>query len=453
MKKLLSLFVCLMLLYAIVQNAGAEEATPETFTCEDYEYILLEDGTAEITKYTGSTEILTIPETLDDHPVTALGDLAFSGCQALTGVSIPNIVTSAGANPFENCESLKSFYVSPDHPTLAVIDDVLFSKPDKRLVCFPRGKAAYDYDQLLERVDEEQRQLDRWLADSEKSPSVIQKQKDMVEKYQDMLSNASPNFSYAIPQGIRIIGDYAFSSCFGLIGIDIPDSVTTIGNQAFLACSGITEISIPNSVTSIGKKAFGGTLLTSIVIPDSVTVLEEQVFDGCSRLTDVTIPDSVTTIGEGAFIACTRLKTVTIPDSVTSIGFSAFENTGLTDITIPESVTDLGGRAFFNCRKLTSISFPNSVSVIKIWTFCWCESLTEVVLPDGVTSIQRDAFEGCGQLRSITIPESVTSIEKDAFAKCFKLTATVCRGSYAEEYCKENDLQYTYPDALDWLND
>ena len=29
---------------------------------------------------------------------------------------------------------------------------------------------------------------------------------------------------------------------------------------------------------------------------------------------------------------------------------------------------------------------------------------------------------------------------------------TVPRGSYAEQYCKDNDLKYTCPDANDWLN-
>ena len=33
------------------------------------------------------------------------------------------------------------------------------------------------------------------------------------------------------------------------------------------------------------------------------------------------------------------------------------------------------------------------------------------------------------------------------------LTLTVPRNSYAEQYCKDNSLKYTYPDALDWLNE
>ena len=53
---------------------------------------------------------------------------------------------------------------------------------------------------------------------------------------------------------------------------------------------------------------------------------------------------------------------------------------------------------------------------------------------------------------SVTIPASVTSIGEDAFSNCPSLTLTVPRGSYAAQYCKDNNLPYTYPDSLDWLN-
>lgn len=50
----------------------------------DYRYILLEDGTAEITRYNGKTPILVIPSTLDGHSVISIGDEAFLGCPSLT---------------------------------------------------------------------------------------------------------------------------------------------------------------------------------------------------------------------------------------------------------------------------------------------------------------------------------------------------------------------------------
>jgi len=46
----------------------------------------------------------------------------------------------------------------------------------------------------------------------------------------------------------------------------------------------------------------------------------------------------------------------------------------------------------------------------------------------------------------------VTSIGENAFSDCENLTLTVPRDSYAAQYCKDNNLNYTYPDSLDWLN-
>ena len=254
----------------------------------DYEYAVLEDGTAQIIAYRGHAERLTIPETLDGYVVSSIGDAAFSDFYSLMSVSIPDSVTTLGANPFANCEKLEKIIVSPEHPALEVIDGVLFSKADKRLVWYPVTKT---------------------------------------------------DASYEIPNGIRVIGENAFNLCTSLTSVSIPDSVTTIGKWTFALCK---------------------------------------------TLTSVNIPDSVTTIGERAFYACRSLTSVTIPDSVTTIGDYAF---------------------------------------------AYCESLT-----------------------SESIPDSVTAIGEDVFAGCDNLTVTVNRNSYAAQYCKDNNLTYTYPDALDWLN-
>ena len=48
------------------------------------------------------------------------------------------------------------------------------------------------------------------------------------------------------------------------------------------------------------------------------------------------------------------------------------------------------------------------------------------------------------------IPDSVISIGNNAFMAVINMT--VNPGSYAEQYCIENGLLYTYPEGnLDWL--
>jgi hypothetical protein len=53
-------------------------------------------------------------------------------------------------------------------------------------------------------------------------------------------------------------------------------------------------------------------------------------------------------------------------------------------------------------------------------------------------------------LTRVTIPASVTSIGDEAFSFCAKtLTVTVDRGSWAEQYCKDNGLNYSFSDGSD----
>ena len=74
MKKLLSACLCLLLCASFVP-ALAEEA--------NYQYALLDDGTAEIVEYRGNDQTLEIPAVLDGYSVTSIGDSAFYDCYSL----------------------------------------------------------------------------------------------------------------------------------------------------------------------------------------------------------------------------------------------------------------------------------------------------------------------------------------------------------------------------------
>ena len=80
MKKMLACLLCALLLLPPFAQAEA----PEKFVSGDYSCILLEDGTAEITGYSGFAESLTVPAEIDGHSVTDIGTMAFDGCGSLT---------------------------------------------------------------------------------------------------------------------------------------------------------------------------------------------------------------------------------------------------------------------------------------------------------------------------------------------------------------------------------
>ncbi|MBR3929382.1 MAG: leucine-rich repeat domain-containing protein [Clostridia bacterium] len=413
MKKIALLLICFLMTYACIAIAEEE---PVVYTCEDYMYILLEDGTAEITNYLASEEKIDIPKELDGHVVTSIGDnafefcssateiiipdsvtsignYAFNECESLTEITIPDSVTFIGVNPFTYCLEPINIKVSPEHPTLATIDGVLFDKTEKKLICYP-------------------------CAFTEET--------------------------YEIPQGISSIGDEAFHNCIALTKIIVPESVSSFGKCSFLRCDNLEKIQVsPEHPTfaTIDGVLFDKTEKKLIYYPCALAA------------ESYSIPQGISAIGDHAFFSCKSLTKIAIPDSVSFIGDYAFAScSSLTEITIPDSVTSIGEAAFYICSSLAEITIPDSVTTIGDYAFMLCASLTEVTLPDSVTSVGNSAFFFCSALTEITIPNSVTFIGEEAFEFCDSLTLTVHQNSYAAQYAKENNLDYAYPDSLDWLN-
>ena len=196
-----------------------------------------------------------------DGELTTIGANAFSWCDSLTSVTIPDSVTTIGDYAFSDCYSLTSVTIPDSVKTI--------------------GNGAFAVCESLTGV--------------------------------------------TIGDSVTTIGEYAFVYCDNLTSVTIPDSVKTIGINAFESCTSLTSVTIGNSVTTIGGRAFLDChSLTSVTIPDSVTTIGDYAFSDCYSLTSVTIGDSVTTIGEYAFYICSNLTSVTIGNSVTTIGDAAF---------------------------------------------------------------------------------------------------------------------------------
>ena len=296
-----------------------------------------------------------------------IGTNAFSGCESLQSITIPNSVMSIGDYAFCSCKSLQS-------------------------ITIPNSVMSIGYFAFC-------------------SCRYLQ--------------------SITIPNSVMSIGNGAFCGCKSLQSVTIPNSVTSIGNEAFSDCESLQSITIPNSVKSIGDKAFSGCKsLQSITIPNSVTSIGGEAFSWCHSLQSVTIPNSVTSIGNSAFDWCDSLQSITIPNSVTSIGDRAFLCCeSLQSITISNSVTSIGDEAFYRCKSLQSVTIPNSVKSIGNNAFGLCESLQSITIPNSVTSIGNGAFYLCKSLQSITIPNSVTSIGDRAFEECYSLQSVTISNS------------------------
>ena len=247
--------------------------------------------------------------------VTFIGDYAFMGC-SMSNIVIPDSVTSIGDHAFEDCFSLIGIVI-PDGVTS--IGDRAFSgcssflikyiSIPKSVICL-NGNPFVKWDGKLECLSPNFIYEDDVLFNKDKS-KIISFRNQAIR-------------SYIIPSSVTSIGDSAFMGC-SLEEVAIPDSVTSIGDSAFEDCFSLTGIVIPDGVTSIGDHAFEGCeSLRSVVIPDGVTSIGDYAFSGCRSLTDIVIPDDITSIGDSAFMGCSSLSSLVIPGGVTSIGESVF---------------------------------------------------------------------------------------------------------------------------------
>ena len=438
--------ICLAFAFAFAEETGADKlgfGTSITVSAADnvtignatVTYTKGADNNVTITKVEAGNETsIVIPDKLDGGTVTAIGYNAFTDCETLESITLPQNITSIGSSAFKNCAALKSINI-PDNVTK--IKDYTF----------------YECQSLTNIT----------------IPSKV----ESIEG--SSFRNCTALTSINIPDSVESIGLGAFAGCTSLKSIELPDNLESIRNSAFLDCNSLESVVIPAGVTSVGDQTFAGcTALTSIVIPYSVTNIGADTFLDCTSLkavfakeglylgsasipagtakitykkdsnnnvtitnvdagnqTSIVIPETldggkVRTIGANAFEDCDTFTSITLPQSLTSIEYLAFLRcTALQNINIPQNITNIGASAFLQCKSLTSITIPSGVTSIKTSAFANCTSLKSIELPDHLVSIGISAFSKCTSLENIVIPAEVTSVGQFAFSACTSLESVV----------------------------
>jgi hypothetical protein len=336
------------------------------------------DGSLNLSQYTGSGGAVTIPDTTNGMAITSIGYDAFGGT-SVTNVIIPDSITSMANLAFYYCTSLQSVTIGnglTNLPFMAFNDCSNLTS-----VNIPTNVTDIGYE--------------AFFRCSRLAGITIPGSVTVIESY--AFSDCSDLTNIMIPAGVREIEDGAFEGCTSLAAI-----VVDTNNPTYISLAGV--LFNHNQTTLIACPAGKAG---SYTVPNGVTSIYYDAFSSCTNLTSITIPKSVTGIGPGAFYDCASLTSITLPNNVTSIGSDTFSScTSLTNATIGNGVTSIGDEAFYNCTNLTSVT-----------------------LPDSVTSIGQDAFYNCHGLTSVTIPGSVTGIGLGAFLGCFNLTAVYFQGN------------------------
>jgi hypothetical protein len=161
---------------------------------------------------------------------TDIPNQAFSNCTNLTGITLPDSVSTIGDRAFFRCTSLTEITI-PDSVTSI-------------------GTSAF-------------------LA-------------------------CSSLTSLTIGNGVTSFNGFDFSGYKNLTSVSIGNGVTSIGIRAFENCTSLISITIPNKVDRIGNYAFSHcTSLTSVIIGSGVTVIGDLAFATCTNLTSVTFEGTI----------------------------------------------------------------------------------------------------------------------------------------------------------------
>lgn len=447
---------------------------------QHFKYEIVREGyTARIVEYTGDRQRFAIPEKVNGKAVTAIGpDLlrqpGSNGEPVYYSVEIPDSVTDLDLTQLITSEWLKEIIVSPDHPTLCVIDGALIRKTDGQLLFYPHTSNA-----IFWTIPDEVRSIGDyaffhavnlreivipdsvtipganpfWMCSSLASvrvspdhPSLEVDGDFLISKEDRRLItclNKSRGESYVIPDGVREIGDFAFTHCEVLQSVTFPAGLDRIGKKAFENCGFLQEIN--TDARHIDSQAFKDCVNLRTVRLTGAGTIGDRAFDSCLRMSEVTLPEGLTGIGYAAFNGCRGLESVEIPDTVTEMGNGVFNGCeSLVSARISGGMAELSSGTFCNCPALASVSLPEGLKTIGYDAFYKCAGLQSLKLPESLVSIKQDAFFNTG-IRYLEIPAGVTEIEKTAhYGNSDSLwpILVVVEGSYAEQFCREKGIEY-----------
>lgn len=390
-------------------------------------------------------------------------------------IHIPTSVEKIGQNPFgyrqiqQMANLFSKITVAEDNPYFKVHDGALFDEREHRLISVSRADMR-----------------DMLSADMIDRGYIIP---DGTKKIDDLALEFAGLNTVAIPASVEEIGINPFS---GTREIRLAS-----GNPRFTITGGVLYDTVEKRVICREHNNDADRAETVTIPQDAVIIGDYAVFNANHEFT---LPDSVREIGENGICNSWGFDTDTapiihIPKTVRRIGMYAIrgyrieggrlelnggvelgirafsETFGLTEVAIGDGGAIVHGGAFaFGGseveKPLQRISFGTGETVIGRYAFGMCKRLESVDFSEGLALIGDQAFYECRNLKELKLPKSLfwayeSALLNDGYEvqtegpggrigyqriDVCSMELIVYHGSFAEQFCKQNGIEFQYAD-------
>lgn len=248
------------------------------------------DGGVQVTAYSGQSLRVDIPPQIDGEAVvaigdgafyeqriqhvtvpagvTAIGDVAFSGCNDLRTISLPETLETIGYGAFESCFLLQRIEI-PEGVT-AVEASAFWGCMALTHVTLPSTLTTLGDAALVMTMELEEINLAEGNTAFSLQDGVLM---DRTGKRLLVYPGARAETTYAVPDGVEEIADFAFAYAMQLKSVTLPESVRSIGDMAFIGAMGLRTLTVPeDGIETLGANALTG-LESATIVTDPEGVL------------------------------------------------------------------------------------------------------------------------------------------------------------------------------------
>ena len=363
MKKLLVLFICLIMILS-VNVVSAQNDEPIRMVYDDWD-VQSNDTGWTVTAYRGSEKNVVIPNNFEGVLVTQLAAELFRSDIFLESVSIPGNVSVIGKNAFNGCISLREVQLPFNIKTIP--EGAFKGCKSLENIAFPAGLTSIG---------------------------------------KEAFAGCTGLHNLMLTRRINTLGESAFDGCTNLNNITVQRSLATLGANVFRGTAWLERQTDEFVILGRGLLVKYNGNDTNVEVPYG-TVAIANVFEGNTTIESVQLPDTVRRIMQNAFKGAVNLRSVNIPPWVTTISSGAFSGCGqLTSAELSITLTSIGANAFENCDKLTELLIPDRVKSIPANLALNSTSLTDIRIPEITTTINKNAFVGLPNAHVFVFPGS-----------------------------------------------